>query len=377
VISNPHAKSDLMVVLSAAVLLGLVAFAVTREEAFFAPPKNPGEKERQQGKAKSTKEPRPRQKRADGRIGLDDPSMPQNVQEAFEHFNDASEADIGSRFADAEKDFIKACELDPKRKLYWSGLGNCYQHQGKYQQSLAAFQKTYELDCYDVNNLDNMGYASQALRRDTEAAGWYLASLTILPEQADAWMELYNIMHGLGLEQFYNICNDMHHFPTNSDNSNNVYRINDYMLGQSPDDYYLLVNRAMLRTRSLQAPLAQLDLNRALQLKPDGKAALFAQAQIYMQQNESDKAEAIYRKIVKDCPQPMAYAQLGAIALGRGDTKEALFDYGHAAEYGEDKPSYGYTYTNLKNEEADRALKASQKAAAEAALNGSDKSGAK
>ncbi len=119
------------------------------------------------------------------------------------------------RFAEAERDFLKAIELDPLQVRAYHYLGRAAQHQGHTQRALKYFEKALELDPDDyespllvLSNYNKSGDpvgAKQAARIGVERAerhledypdnprAYYLGAMGLIvlgkPEQALKWAD--------------------------------------------------------------------------------------------------------------------------------------------------------------------------------------------
>ncbi|MBU6451868.1 MAG: tetratricopeptide repeat protein [Cyanobacteria bacterium REEB67] len=323
-----------------------MVFSVTREEAFFAPKKSPAEIEAKKHAVAA--------KVKNGGLPLGDPSLPANVNQAFDAFTRANQAITDNNPKEAIELFKKACELDPIRKIYWASLGSAYNNAGDQESASKAYLEVYQRDVYDLFNLTSLGYASQVLRDDRAARRYYLMALTVRPDAPDAWQEMFNVLHGMNLDRFYQPVQEMIQSPESIENIDLVYKINQTALDDDPNDYYCLVNRAMMKIRALRLVDAQEDVTRALKLQPQGPGALLAQADIYNKAGQTEKAMAAYRSILQFSPQPVAYAELGELEMQLGQTDKALHDFGKATELGNDKPSWLDTYNKLRDMNAKR-----------------------
>jgi tetratricopeptide (TPR) repeat protein len=344
-INSNYAKTDFFVALAGIAIAGIVVFSVTREEAFFAPKKTPAELEAKKhpgGKVKN------------GGLPLGDPSLPANVNQAFDAYNRANLAITDGQHKEAIELFKKACELDPIRKIYWSALGSAYTNDGDHEAARKAYLEVYQRDVYDLFNLTSLGYAAQALRNDREARRYYLMALTIRPDLPEGWQEMYNVVHGMSLSNFYQPVQAMVQSPGSIENIDLVYRINQTALEDDPSDYFCMVNRAMMKIRALRLSDAQDDVTKALKLQPLGPGVLLAQADIYNKAGQTEKAISAYRALLKLSPQPVAYAELGELEMQLGQTDQALHDFGKATELGNDKPAWLDTYNMLRDQRAKR-----------------------
>ena len=369
-------KTDVIVGLFSLAVGGLVIFSITRDEGVFAP----ADKADSSGFPIGTM-PRKRNVKKEGGKPLNDPSLPAYVNDAYARFMQAVDDEKNNDYKSAIKHYIEACKLDPIRKMYWSGLGNAYMHENIFDKAVACFTEVYNRDVFDTFNLANLGFASQSLRNDREALRYYLMALSVQPDLQDVWGEVYNVAHGLVMMSFYDRLHEMSQSPGSPGNADLVLQLNQVMLNDNPDDYYFLVNRAMVNLRFMRVTSVQEDIDKALKVNPRGPAALLCRAQLYRYMGEYAKAVEAYNACLAVSPQPVAYAELGTIQMEQGKLDEALHSYGKATELGNDKPSWVATYNTLRVEKLKRAA-ATAAAAEEANKAGKaaiaqDKSGAK
>lgn len=183
-------------------------------------------------------------------------------------------------------------------------------------------------------------------------------SLAIHPDNQTAWDEFFSLSHVPDWDVYSEEIHQAVLTPANSENNNLIYKLNEVALGLHPDDYYLIVNRAILNLRFMRLDRVPKDVARALQLDSRGPAALLAQAQLYNLTAQQDKAEQAYRACLAVSPQPLAYAELGAIEMQKGQIDQALHEYVKATQLGNDKPSWVTTMNRLRDMKAARDLQA-------------------
>lgn len=290
-----------------------------------------------------------------------DPASPDNALRADGIFEQAADEERAGLYKEAVNHYKLACKFNPMKKRYWSSLGSVYVFLNQYEDAQAAFTEVYKLDVYDVGNLSSLGYAALSLRKDREAERYYLMALAIQPELQGGWDELGHIANGVGLQDFNNQIQQMAKSPLDITNSALVYQLNQAALEQNPDDYYYLVNRAMINLRFMRLADVASDVDKALKINPNGAAALLARAQLYHFMGKLDKSAAAYKSCLAVSPQPMAYAELGALEKERGNIDQALVHYGKATELAADKPSWVDTLTKLSKEKERRAREAEAK----------------
>jgi len=365
-------KTDLVVGLISLAVGGLVVFSVTREQGVFSPAAKPGDDGFPEGA-------RPNPNRAvkkEGGKPLSDSSLPVYINDAYALFMQGVESEKNGNNKAAVAFYIEACKKDPVRKMYWANLGNAYMHENKFDKAIESFMEVYNRDVFDTFNLANLGYASQSQRNDRAALRYYLMALSIQPDLQDVWAEMYNVAHGLVMTSFYDRLKQMTISPGVPGNSDLVYQLNQVALADSPDDYYLLLNRVQFNLRFMRLTNVKEDIDKALKINPRGPAALLARAQMYNYMGEFDKAAEAYKDCLAVSQQPVAYAELGTIQMQQGKLDEALHNYGKATELGNDKPSWVATYNTLRVEKLKRDAAAGE-AKIKAASIAQDKSGAK
>lgn len=330
-----------------------VCYSLTRPEGYFTSIEMAATNVVKGGSAaKPAKDDGPGKPAKDDGFGkpVDDPSQPANVNQAVQMLYLGNSDERAGSYKAAVEHYKQACKLDPIRKFYWAALGSTYMLLSQYDDAQAAYWEVYNRDVYDSFNLGRLGYVSEALRRDDQARRFYLMVLSIEPDNQDAWLELNNIARGLDIEGFLEQIHRASLIPTDSANGALVYQINQASLDHNPNDYYYLVNRALMNIRALHLANVQQDIDKALKIQKNGSAALLAQAQLYSNMGNLDKAVEAYKLCLAVSPQPMAYAELGALEIQQGHIDQAFHDYGKATELGNDKPSWVATFEKLKKE---------------------------
>ncbi|MCP4460306.1 MAG: tetratricopeptide repeat protein [Cytophagales bacterium] len=100
-----------------------------------------------------------------------------------------------NRYEESEAAYKKAIELDANFAYPWNGLGNLYQDQlSRYEESEAAYKKAIELDAnfaYPWNGLGNLYQAQQSRYEESEAA--YKKAIALDANNAYPWYGLGNL----------------------------------------------------------------------------------------------------------------------------------------------------------------------------------------
>jgi len=339
--NNRFFNADVMVGLVSLCVAAAVWYSLTRPQGAFSP--------RVPAAPPGAPVAAPSPGAADGVTHVDDPNLPANVNQAIRASEKGHAREKAGDRNGAIEFYKEAARLDPVRKFYWSDLASVYLQQNNYDRAYDAFLQAYERDSFEVFILNGLGYASQSNRRDADARHFYLTGLTLQPESVDLWTELYNLSHVPGWQDFSSELQEASLMPAKVENNNLLYRLNQYALEQNPDDYYLIVNRALLNLRFMHLDRVQSDVDKALKINPRGGAALVARAQLLNLRGEQEKAAQAYRDCLKISPQPLAYAELGAIEMQQGKLEQASQEYGMATQLGTDKPSWVNTLGRLRD----------------------------
>jgi tetratricopeptide (TPR) repeat protein len=338
---NRFLNADLMVGLAALCIAGAAWYSVTRPQGYFPPPgQQPVPEVAKPAADKAAQEEKPKH--------VYDPSLSADENRAMTLFEEAREEEQAGNRKAAAQHYIEAGTIDHKRKFYWTSLGSLSLAEMNFEQAYEAFNKAYECDCYDIDNLKSLGYTAQSMRKDAEARRFYLMALALQPLDQPAWEEIYSLSHVSDWDMYSEAIHQAVLTPADTENNNLIYRLNDEALRLNPDDYYLLVNRAFLNLRFMRLDRVPKDIDRALQLNSRGPAALLARAQLYNLTGQQDKAEQAYRACLAVSPQPVAYAEIGSIEMQKGELDAALHDYVMATQLGNDKPSWVTTMGKLQ-----------------------------
>ncbi len=358
--NNRFFNSDVMVGLVSLCVGGVVWYSVTRPQGAFSP-HVPG--------APPGAEATPPLGEPDSVTHIDDPGLPANVNQAIRLSEKGHAREQAGDRNGAIELYKQAAKLDPVRKFYWSDQASVYLLQNNFEGAYKAFLQAYQRDSFEVFILNGLGYASQSSRKDAEARRFYLMGLTLKPESNDLWSEMYNLSHTSDWQQFSSELHDASVLPAKIENNNLLYRLNQFALDQNPDDYYLIVNRALLNLHLMHLDRVESDIDKALKINPRGGAALVARAQYLSLMGEQEKAAQAYRDCLKISPQPLAYAELGAIEMQQGKLDQAAEDYSTATQLGTDKPSWVNTLGKLRQAIIKRDEEAKEKTEKNAARN--------
>ncbi len=345
--NNRFFKADTLVLLASLFVGAVLWFSVSRDRGYFSstlPTTGDGLRDAAMSRLTAMKK--------DGLEPHIDGTALDNAAKADRIFEVAADEERAGLYKEAIDHYKEACKFDPLRKRYWSALGSVYISQSMYEEAEPAFMQVYNLDAYDIGNMNSLGFVFLSLRKDEEAKRFYLMLLTIRPDQGSAWEELAHLANGVGLQPFQGQIQQMARTPLEINNSDLVYQINQAAIEDHPDDYYYLVNRALINLRWMRLSSVQPDIDRALKVKPDGAAALLAQAQLYHYMGELDKAVATYKRCIAVSPQTHGLRGDGGDRKGkRGKHRSGLYLLSASAtELGADKPSWVDTLNKLRAE---------------------------
>ena len=102
------------------------------------------------------------------------------------------------RYVDAEKLSLLITQEFPKHQFAWKVLGAALKQMGKINESLAASQKSVQLNQQDSEAHNNLGNTLQELGRLDEAEASYRQAITLKPDYAEAHNNLGVTLKELG-----------------------------------------------------------------------------------------------------------------------------------------------------------------------------------
>ena len=105
-------------------------------------------------------------------------AVAQSVEQLYQQGNAAQKA---GNFAEAERIFRRAIELDPNYALAYNGLGTALGDQKKLDEAIAAFRKALELDPNYAFAYNNLGVALSKQKKWDEAIAAFQKALEIDP----------------------------------------------------------------------------------------------------------------------------------------------------------------------------------------------------
>src|SRR5690606_10607984 len=101
------------------------------------------------------------------------------------------------KFADAEKAFLKALEINNENEHAWFNLGLCYRELGKFQEAKESYQKAIALNPRYAEAHYNLGVLAELYLQDLELAvqsfEHYRLASRQKDEEVDTWLiDLHN-----------------------------------------------------------------------------------------------------------------------------------------------------------------------------------------
>ncbi len=93
----------------------------------------------------------------------------------------ASDYVLMAAYADADKWLTRSAQMDPDNARTWYLLGRTKYNENRFQEALAAFERSLALSPRDEKSENNLGLCLQALNRNAEARAAY--------EQAIQWQQ--------------------------------------------------------------------------------------------------------------------------------------------------------------------------------------------
>lgn len=250
------------------------------------------------------------EKPTEKKVNVKPPAKP----DAQSWFNLGFEYQTKHEWPEAIYCFDKACELEPKNKGFWNGLGNANQFADRMEAARVAFLRAHALDSYESGIMTSIAFVdTRQGRHDAESAKYYLMALSLNPSLKDAWDNLIGIFHRLDEDELVPIIQKMANGPP--DNSAHVAdMVNDRYISRYPDDHDGYVTKGVLNTRFLNVAVAKASFDKALQLRKDDPRALISYGVLYDALGDQKKALEYFTRCTQVSPtQAMAWISKGAI----------------------------------------------------------------
>ena len=243
-----------------------------------------------------------------------------------QQLNDLLEYYQAGQYVDAEKLSLSITQEFPEHQFAWKVLGAALKQIGKINESLAASQKSVQLEPKDTEALYNLGNTLKALGRLDEAETSYRKAIVLKPDYATAHNNLGNTLKALG----------------RLDDAETSYR---QAIVLKPD--YAGAHNSLGNTLQQQGRLdeAETSYRRAIVLKPDYAEAHNSLGNTLKALGRLDEAETSYRQAIVLKPDYAgAHNSLGVLHHELGRLEEAMSNYTKAIVL---KPDYAEAHNNL------------------------------
>ncbi len=265
-----------------------------------APPRS---KPRSSTQSKSTKRT---PKTGDGGSASSQPKadLSKQVESALELGNSARDSNP-PRFAEAERAYKLAADLDPVDARAHVGLGNTYFDQKRYAEAQVAFSRAIELDPQDADTLVALAYTSNAQERYEDAERSALRAISLDANEYAAYV-------AIGWSKYKR---------KNYQEAETAYR---RAIALSPKTSAIYSELSLVLIEQARWHDSEVVLLQAVTLDPSNASTLVDYGVVLHKLGQLDKAAETYTQVIKLDPKMSSpHSNLALIQYSKGDFAKA------------------------------------------------------